>query len=140
MTHCSDTLYTYIYLDKEVLPDSTRNIFLYSPIFCMHSLCANVRVLLWKFFYQSYCSLCRVWGVKHCFYYDSLCSGNFFRIPRVLQNTRNKVSCIWSFYNCKISPNRFFINSFDKYIFKFKLDILFFEFNLFIFTLILFRL
>jgi hypothetical protein len=45
----------------------------------------------------------------------------------VLQNIHSRVSYTWSFYNCKIFPIRFFINSFDKYIFKFKLDIHFFE-------------
>lgn len=125
-THYSDTQYTYRYLDKEVQPDNIHSIFLCSLTFCMHILCVIEQALTWKFFFQSYCTLCRFWGVRHCFYYDSQYSGNRIHIIRVLQNTHSKVSYILSFYNCKIWPLRFFINSFDKYIFKFKLDFSFF--------------
>lgn len=129
-THYSDTQYTCRYLDRGAQPDSIHNIFLCSLTFYMHNLYVIARVLTWKFFFQSYCSPCRFWGVRHCFYYDSRHSGNRIRIIHELQNTHSKVSYILSFYNCKIWPLRFFINSFDKYIFKFKLDILFFYITL----------
>ena len=127
--HCFDTLRIYKYLGITDLPDSIRSTFLYILIFCMHIPCVLGRTPLWKFFALSYWFLCRVWGVQRCVYYGNQYNGNFFHIPHGLQNTHNRVSCIWSFYNCKIYPNRFFIYTFDKYIFKFKLDILSFEFN-----------
>lgn len=104
-------------------PDSTSNTFWCSQIFGMRILCVNVRISLWRFFVKSYGVLCTVWSVRSYVYCGSRYSGNFFHILHGLQNTHSTVSCILSYDNCKIYPHRFFIYAFDKYIFKFKLDI-----------------
>lgn len=107
-----------------VLPGSTNSIFLYSLTFCTRSLCVLWPLPPWGTFSPNYYSPYKSSYDRHHSCCDSQRSGSKIRIQLVLRNTRSTISYIWSFYNCKIWSIRFFINSFPKYIFKFKLDFL----------------